>query len=57
MRPSSDQLLQRAETDTERFWMNVEGANSKDEKEFNTKAAKVVLPAGNEEDSPPPMPK
>lgn len=27
--------VQRPETDHERFWMNIEGANSKDEKEFN----------------------
>lgn len=27
--------VQRPETDHERFWMNIEGENSKDEKEFN----------------------
>lgn len=55
--PKSTQLVERVETDHERFWMNIEGANSKDEKEFNSKAAKVKLPSGNEEDGPPPMPK
>lgn len=34
--------------------MNLEAANSKDEKEFNIKAAKVKLPSFNENDSAPP---
>ena len=55
--PQSSELIQREETDHERFWMNIEGANAKDEQEFNAKAAKVKLPSGNEEDGPPPMPK
>lgn len=41
--PSSDNLLQRDETNWERFWMNLEASDSKDEKEFNKKAAKVKL--------------
>jgi len=36
--------------------MNLDAANSKDENEFNTKAAKVKLPSGNDADTPPPMP-
>lgn len=57
--PNSNELFQfkRPETNHERFWMNIDAANSKDEKEFNMKAAKVKLPSGNEEDGPPPMPR
>lgn len=52
--PSQDNLVQRDETDHERFWMNLDAANSKDEKEFNQKAAKVKLSAFNENDAAPP---
>jgi hypothetical protein len=54
--PASDNLLQqkRDETNWERFWMNMEAANSKDEKEFNQKAAKVKLQAFNDNDEVPP---
>jgi hypothetical protein len=34
--------------------MNMEAANSKDEKEFNQKAAKVKLQAFNDNDEVPP---
>jgi len=34
--------------------MNLDAANSKDEKEFNQKAAKVKLPSFNDNDTAPP---
>lgn len=37
----------RAETDHERFWMNIAAFNSKDEFDFNKQAAKIKLPAAN----------
>lgn len=52
--PAQNNLVQRDETNYERFWMNIDAANSKDEKEFNQKAAKVKLPSFNENDGPPP---
>jgi hypothetical protein len=54
--PHSDEFIQRPESDHERFWMNIDAANSKDENEFNSKAAKVKLPSANENDVPPPAP-
>ena len=54
--PRAEEYVQRPETDHERFWMNIDAANSKDENEFNSKAQKVKLPAANEADAPPPPP-
>lgn len=54
--PTDTNLVQKpAETNYERFWMNEVAQNSKDEKEFNSQAARIKLPASNEEDGPPPM--
>lgn len=43
----------RPETDHERFWMNIAAMNSQNEHEFNNQAAKIKLPAGNQDDLPP----